>query len=305
MPASGYLDADVAYLLGLLVARGEMVASENVFRTIVHFPKGSLQARGLTAQFDTDREIQLGMARVRERLLELLGGDVRIEDAGEHWDLVLRSTRRTLAWRNLQRLLEGRSSYHSFHMPALLLEPDTPLDWKREFVRGYADVAGNIRPSNLDQAGRYRVRLDTLNYQANWVVPVQLCQLLQDHLGVGVQFISWGHPNLRRGWREHQLNVYAEEFLKVGFSFEYKQAALQELANANAALDRPSQSPCPGQRRPRAPKPSDPEEHNATRLAPVLVGRHFDAYWQVCRALGCPRRPPPGAQLDSIVEDTE
>jgi hypothetical protein len=88
MPASGYLDADVAYLLGLLVARGEMVASENVFRTIVHFPKGSLQARGLTARFDTDREIQLGMVRVRERLLELLGGDVSIEDAGEHWDRV-------------------------------------------------------------------------------------------------------------------------------------------------------------------------------------------------------------------------
>jgi hypothetical protein len=220
------MDGDVAYLLGMLVARGELISSENVFRTIVHFPKGNLQARAVTVQFETDKEIQLGMVKIRERLLELLGGDVRIEDTGEHWDLIMRTTRRTMAWRNLQMLLENRTSYPYFQVPAVLLDADTPTEYKREFVRGYADVAANIRPSNYDQTGRHRVRLDTLNYRSNWAVPVQLCILLQEHLNVGVQLITWGHPNLGREWREHQLNVYAEEFLKIGFYFEYKQAAL-------------------------------------------------------------------------------
>jgi hypothetical protein len=298
-----YMDGDVAYLLGMLVARGELSSSENVFRMIVHFPKGSLQAQGTSTEFDTDKEIRLGITKIRERLLELLGGDVRVEDAGEHWDLVLRSTRRTMAWRNVLMLLNDRTTYRYFEIPDVLMDPAMPAEYKREFVRGYADVAANIRRSNYDQAGRHRVRLDTLNYPSNWRLPVQLCLLLQEHLGVGVPAIIWGHPNLGREWREHQLNVYAEDFLRIGFYFDYKQQALEELAQANRALGGSAQSPCPGQRRVRGRKPADPEEGNAERLDVALVGQHFDAYWQICRALGCPRRPPPGQQLEMLLED--
>ena len=92
-------------------------------------------------------------------------------------------------------------------------------------------------------------------------------------------------------------------FLRIGFYFDYKQQALEELAQANLALGRPAQSPCPGQRRLRGRKPPDPQEANAERLDPALVGRHFDAYWQICRALGCTRRPPPGQQLEMLLED--
>ncbi len=34
---------------------------------------------------------------------------------------------------------------------------------QREFIRGFADVAGNIRRSNRDQNGQHRVYIDILN----------------------------------------------------------------------------------------------------------------------------------------------
>jgi hypothetical protein len=298
-----YMDEDVAYLLGMLVARGELAHGDGVYRMVIHFPKGYLIAQGEKVQFDTDKEIQIGIAKVRERLVELLGGDIRTVETGESsWDLIIKITRNTIAWRNIAALLDQKSSFPHFQVPEVLLQAETPIEYKREFIRGYADVAGNIRPANRDQAGRHRVRLDTLNYPTNWKVPVQLCLLLQEHLKVPVPHLTWGHPNLGRKWKEHQLNVYAEEFVAAGFCFEYKQAAVEELANINNKRAGTGVSGCPGARRSGPKKPRDPDEANSERLDPALVGKHCDAYWQICRALGCPRRPAPGQQLEMSPE---
>jgi hypothetical protein len=78
-----YLDADVAYLLGLLVARGELLVKDNTYYAIVHFPKGSLLAQGIKTHFDSDKEIRLGIEKIRERLMELLGADIRTSDSGD------------------------------------------------------------------------------------------------------------------------------------------------------------------------------------------------------------------------------
>ncbi|MCL0099169.1 hypothetical protein M1O16_04995 [Dehalococcoidia bacterium] len=267
------------------------------------FPKGALLASGETSHFDTNREIRLGIENTRERIIELLGTDVRTVESGESWDLVAKSTRNTMAWRNISMLLDYNTSFPYFHVPPVLLDSETPADLKREFVRGYADVAGNIRPANRDQAGRHRVRLDTLNYQSNWIVPVQLCLMLQDHLGVSIPVITWGHPNLGREWREHQLNVYAEDFLKVGFFFEYKQKALEEMANLNQLRFTNRVRGCPGKRRLGRQKPPNNEENNTARLDSALVGKHFDGYWHICKVLGCLREPSPGEQLELPLEE--
>jgi hypothetical protein len=131
--------------------------------------------------------------------------------------------------------------------------------------------------------------------------------LLQDHLDVPVQAITWGHPNLGREFREHQINIFAREFLKIGFSFEHKQKLLEEFASQDAN-DYPNAryEPCPGMRKERGKKPVDPDEANADRLDPRLLSHHFDAYWQICKALGCTRMPETEAQLAlEFVEDKE
>ena len=48
-------------------------------------------------------------------------------------------------------------------------------------------------------------------------MPVQLCTVLEEHLAVPVQLITWGHPNMGRDFREHQLNIFAVPFGEIGF----------------------------------------------------------------------------------------
>lgn len=200
-----------------------------------------------------------------------------------------------LAVRNLRLILGERRSHREFTVPEAIAQSSDEI--VREFPRGFADVAGNIRRSNYDRNGFHRVYLDVLN--ANWTLPVQLCQLLQQRLKVPVHEILWGHPNLRdpqakhlkqSPFREHQLRIYAHDFLQVGFYIRHKQEVLEKLADENRqrtqqGMSDPS-SPCKGIRRFRSKESHSLESDE--RLPEYLRERHFDAYWQICAACGCP-----------------
>jgi hypothetical protein len=54
-----YMDADVAYLLGLIVARGTLTPSEQVRQLTIEFPYSSLRLHGETSEFDQETEIYL------------------------------------------------------------------------------------------------------------------------------------------------------------------------------------------------------------------------------------------------------
>ncbi|MDW8396012.1 MAG: hypothetical protein RMM31_07200 [Anaerolineae bacterium] len=304
--AVDYLDADVAYLLGLIVARGELVESPFDYRIIINFPSSAIQVQGINLSLDQQTEIKLGLLDISNRLRNLLEADIDLPASSQEGDyaLTVHFRRRNLAWRNLRMLLGEATDYRSFQVPSLLAA--SALELIKEFVRGFADVAGNVRFANRYTDGRNRVRLDVLNYIENWQLPVQLCQLLQDQLDIPVQLITWGHPNLGRDFREHQLNIFAVPFLKVGFSFRHKQLVLEELAKEDLQkYPQASYNPCPGQRRVRDPKPDDPREHDQQRLPQLLLHKHFNAYWEICRALGCPKRPkPPELPLLDSVDET-
>ena len=292
MRLNDYIDADVAYLLGLILGRGTLVDHANQRQLIIEFPSSSIQAQGINTSFDQDIYIKIGLFDIRERLIDLLDTDIKIIERASGFDFVARFQRPSMVWRNILLILNNATSYPYFRIPPVFFEPDLPFEWKREFLRGFADVAGNIRQSNNYFGGRHRARLDVLNYPTNWELPVQLCLLLQEHLDVPVQMITWGHPNLGRGFREHQLNIFAEAFQRIGFNFQHKQIILDELATYNIEhYPTASSNPCPGMRPLRNSKPLDAQENNAERLDPRLVGNHYDAYWEICKALGCPRMP--------------
>jgi hypothetical protein len=173
-----YIDGDVAYLIGLIMARGTIIDGTAQRRLIIEFPYSSLQAEGIASSFDQETSIRLGLQDIRERLLDLLDTDVKIIRKEGGVDFVAQFQRPSMAWRNILLLTGGATGYPYFRLPPILFEPDLPPEWKREFVRGFADVAGNVRKANRYVDGRYRVRLDVLNYPANWELPVQLCTLL-------------------------------------------------------------------------------------------------------------------------------
>ncbi|MCS7208638.1 MAG: hypothetical protein NZ874_03620 [Fimbriimonadales bacterium] len=223
----GYLDADVAYLLGLITARGQIVEQPGDYRIVIQFPGSTITVQGFQTTFDQPTEIKLGLLEISNRLRHLLEADIDIPTSGEDGDhmLIISFRRRNMTWRNLRSMLGEASYFGSFRVPAIISSPSTPVEYVREFLRGFADVAGNVRLSNRYVDGRNRVRLDILNYIGNWQLPVELCRLLQERLDVPVQLITWGHPNLGRDFREHQLNVFVVPFTKIGFSFRHKQSA--------------------------------------------------------------------------------
>lgn len=289
-----YFDADVAYLLGLITARGQILEQPSDYRIIIQFPGSAITVQGVQTTFDQTTEIKLGLLEISNRLRNLLETDIDLPSSTESDDhtLVISFRKRNMIWRNLRLILGEASHFGSFEVPEVFRSADTPVEYVREYLRGFADVAGNVRPANRYVDGRNRVRLDILNYPTNWRLPVQLCHLLQERLEVPVQLITWGHPNLGRDFRKHQLNVFAVPFLKVGFTFRHKQRVLEELAEQDTQnFPQAVYLPCPSERRISRPKPADTREQDSNRLPPELVGKHFDAYWQICRALGCPRRP--------------
>jgi hypothetical protein len=282
-----YMDADVAYLLGLIVARGSLTTSEQVRQLTIEFPYSSLRLHGETSEFDQETEKSLGLHNIRSRLVNLLEADIDVVHRSNSVDLVVRFLRNNMMWRNLLLLLEEKIAYPHFRVPQVFLDNSQPKEWKIQFVRGFADVAGTIRHANRYVDGRHRVRLDVLNYPTNWEVPIQLCALLQQQIGVPVQLITWGHPNMGRAFREHQINIFAEPFLQIGFSFRHKQKVLEEFAQKDRErLPNAAYRPCPAVRQIRKKKNADDAE-NDERLDAKLRGKHFDAYFQICRALGC------------------
>ena len=286
-----YIDADVAYLLGLITGRGRISESGGIRQITIDFPYQALHVEGTSGSYDADTSIRLGLQQIQERLLELTGADITITSKDNSITLVLRFFRNTMVWRNILMHTQERTGYEHFLVPQIFFSPDVPMDWKREYIKGFADVAGNIRHANRYVNGAHRVRLDILNYQTNWEMPVQLCTVLEEHLAVPVQLITWGHPNMGRDFREHQLNIFAVPFGEIGFSLPHKQTILEEFIEHDQehypTLD---YSPCVGRKKLRTKKPRDQRESD-DRLDDRLKGKHFNAYWQICKKLGCPRTP--------------
>jgi hypothetical protein len=295
-----YIDEDVAYLIGLITARGEIVDQAEVKRISIEFPFRNLEVEGIKKKVTQRDRILLSLDRVINRVNELADVNVR-QIEGEHSVyLVLETLKNTMFLRNIKMLMKGKTSYYQFEVPAQIFESDDSI--KKEFIRGFADVAGSARWSNRNQWGKCRVYLDVLNSPYNWYLPVQICHLLQDHLRIPVDVIQWGHPNTRDpyleeynagrrdAWaREHQIKIFADDFEKIGFYMSHKQEILEELAEYNREKGFARANFCsPPKTEKTKPKPIHPSE-NSEKLPAEIRGKHYNSYWQICADLGCPR----------------
>jgi hypothetical protein len=298
MPMSviDYLDADVAYFIGLIIGRGEMTRSQDSFRIRLTFRFILPELEGLD-QFSGFVESVAGQSL--RRLQNLLGPFIYFDiEPNQSVNLLITLPNEHLIVRNLRYILTGGDltgwplHYQEYRVPRLIKLASADL--QREFMRGFADISGNIRRSNRDQLGYHRVFLDVLS--GNWFLPIDICNLLQDDLNVPVANILWGHPNLRDPQakqqtgviREHQVRIYAEDFLKIGFYIGHKQKALEKLSDENTMIGRRSPHKCDGYSKRIQRKAPHPLENDPS-LPEAIRGQHFDNYYQICRALGCPK----------------
>lgn len=116
-------------------------------------------------------------------------------------------------------------------------------DEKIQFLRGFCDVTGYIRASNKAYDSKkgysHRVYIEIPN---NWFMTIDICNLLKS-IDIPVQSIDWAHPNMRDSkrrkydegkhafWKkEHQVKIYANEFLPIGFGIIHKYQALEKFS---------------------------------------------------------------------------
>ena len=293
-----YLDADVSYFLGLVTGRGEFSESGGVKRITIEFPFRNLKVEGIKKKIVQKNEILLSLRKTISRVNELADVNMREEEKERAIYLVLETMKNTMFWRNIRALMQRKTTHYEFDIPAEIFQADEQT--QKEFVRGYADVAGSARWANRNRWGKCRVYLDVLNL--NWTLPKQLCYLVQDCLEIPVDTITYGHPNIRDpklkefhkgrkdAWaREHQLKIFADDFEKIGFYMSHKQEILEELAAYNRKQKfNEAKSCCPPKRLAGKSKPRHPAE-DSEKLPSVIRGKHFNSYWQICAELGCKR----------------
>ena len=123
-----YLDADVAYLLGLITARGELVEQQGDYRIVIQFPGSSTIIQGVETAFDQPTEIKLGLIEISNRLRNLLEADIDLlgDIASNEHTIVISFRRRNMMWRNLRLILGEASHFGSFQIPEVIRKVLSP-----------------------------------------------------------------------------------------------------------------------------------------------------------------------------------
>lgn len=176
-------------------------------------------------------------------------------------------------------------------------------DEKISFLQGFADVTGYIRRSNyFFDKFMHRVYLEI---PRNWYLVADICNLLKD-VDIPVQSIDWAHPNMRDGsllkynegkpdfWKkEHQIKIWANEFLPVGFAILHKKEALTQFASElNHGLLSQGDNPksithkyyweCKDRKRIKPPHPGE----NDVFVPSNIRGKHYNSWKEIAEDLG-------------------
>jgi hypothetical protein len=277
---------DLAYLLGLVCGRGELKLDER--QLCIEFPFKSDRAVGVVTDSSQRDSMIIGLDEIVNRLSDFIGKHVKKINKDKSVELVVNFNSDSITWQSINQFFCGKESFKEFTIPDDFFLAQR--SWKINFLRGLADSAGFITKGSYDINHRYRMCIE-IPFN-NWELPIQICRLLQDvDINIPVESILWGHPNIRgkKGWaKEHQIRIYADKFLKIGFTIEYKSQLLKEFAEFNVTKLKPiiTKYCSPNNRKVRKKKAINAEE-DSPKLNHSIKGIHFDSFWQICRALGC------------------
>jgi len=118
-----YFDADVAYLTGLILARGQLIEQGDDRRIIIEFPASALTVEGIDTSYDQSIETKLGLVDIAFRLRNLLETDVDILSSGqEGYYLLVRFMRPNMIWRNLRLILGEATLFGAFRVLQILFD---------------------------------------------------------------------------------------------------------------------------------------------------------------------------------------
>lgn len=283
----------MAYLVGMVLGNGEVQRKSDSTTITVEIPHKNLID-------DAGREVSVyvksSLADIRNVIEPLIGNRIPISQNRRATQISFTKNNENYTMREILRFI-GTGVHHStMSMNEELFHMTT--DEKKELLRGIADVTGYIRRSNIafGQDGCHRVYIEI---PGNWRLVIDIANMLKV-LDIPVQTIDFGHPNFRDSnlrkynsgqpyyWKkEHQIKIWANEFLPIGFNIVHKQRALQMYAEELLEyLDEEKthkfywEKPIRRRERPHHPMEND------NSLPETIRGQHFESWTDLAGELG-------------------
>ena len=292
------MNNEMAYLLGMIYGNGEINNAFGRTSISIEIPHKKLE----TEDFHNVKiYVKASVADISGILAPLIGSSLPFVQKESVTILSFSKPEEDYLVREILRYVGSAVTHNDMRLHDEIF--GFTVDQKKMFLKGFCDVTGYIRRSNsfIDKY-KHRVYIEVPN---NWFIVIDICNLLKD-LDIPVQSIDWAHPNMRDGrlkkynqghkhfWKkEHQIKIYANEFLPIGFGIIHKMQALQtyasELVEGFKARGIVTESVTHRFYWEVTGKIKNKDFHpceNDSTLPSLIMGRHYDSWKQIAKDLG-------------------
>ena len=287
------MNTEMAYLLGMILGNGEIQRDNTKTRVTIDIPHKNLYTDDMK---DVRVYVKASTVDIRSIVEPLIGNNLTVTQNTRSTLMTFVKANDEYTTREILRFIGG-GRHHS----TMRMNPDLfsiTADEKKTLLRGIADVTGYIRKSNIayGQDGAHRVYIEI---PGNWYMVIDIANMLKA-VDVPVQTIDFGHPNFRDGdmkkynqgkpyfWKkEHQVKIFANEFLPIGFNIKHKQEALEKYSEELLEFIDPAKTHKFYWEKTikRKTRPIHPHE-NDDYLPIEIRGKHFDSWTDLARILG-------------------
>lgn len=287
------MNKEMAYLIGMVLGNGEIQQGTTDTTITIDIPYKNLYTDDLR---DVGVYVKASTVDIRSIIEPLIGNNLIITQTNHSTKMTFVKNNNEYIIREIIRLIGNGRHHTTMKMSDELFAITT--DEKKALLRGIADVTGHIRKSNIafGQEGAHRVYIEI---PANWYMVIDVANMLKD-VDVPVQTIDFGHPNFRDGklvkynegkhyfWKkEHQVKIFANEFLAIGFNIKHKQDALEKYSDELLDFIDPNKThkyywekTIRKTNRPIHPMENDP-------YIPVEIrGKHFESWTDLAEMMG-------------------
>lgn len=293
------MNVQMAYLLGMITGNGEIKRGNSTTTVSISIPHKNQRT------FD-DRDVKIyvkaSITDIRGIIEPLVGTLLQHTQRDSETTLYFEKSNEDYLIREIMRFCDSAVTHETIRVNPYFFS--ATHDEIISFLRGFADVTGYIRESNYAyQKPFYRVYLEVPH---NWFLVIDICNLLKI-VDIPVQTIDWAHPNMRDGnlvkynegkinfWKkEHQIKIYANEFIPVGFGIIHKSNALEYYSNqliehyasrGKDASEKTHRFYWDIKNRSIPPKPVHPSEND--EFIPMQIrGQHFNSWKEIAKELG-------------------
>ena len=293
------MNIEMSYLLGMICGNGEIQRTSMNTIVSIDIPHKKLETEEI---HDVKLYVKASIADIRNIIEPLIGAGLTFVQNASSTILSFVKPNTDYLIREINRFVGNAVSHDDISIHSDIF--NCTIDERKQFLKGFADVTGYIRRSNAYfNKYEHRVYLEIPN---NWQMVIDICNLLKS-VDIPVQSIDWAHPNMRDGnlkkynageinfWKkEHQIKIWANEFITIGFGIIHKQQALEmfsdELIAAYIGLNKNLHKKThkyywESKRKSNKTKPIHPSEND--ELIPLKIrGKHFDSWIEIAKELG-------------------